>query len=210
MSNPIADGDIWSGTAVVHLMEQIALPTFYFKVENTVAPGINDLEWATAFATAITTPLLAALTTKADLIGVYVQRHNPGDITPRAADKSTAGIGTNGSTALPHQTCGLTTWYTAKTGRSQRGRTYWPFPATAMQTSDGVPAGGTQALYIAIGTALLGISPVIGFAGQCDMKMGVFHRGTHTIDAITNQLVSAKWATQKRRGMFGRPNVSPI
>lgn len=207
----IADQDIWRTTLVVTHTDQTSITDLHYRAGNIVTGGITDAEWLTIFNGVVIPLLLPVLCNSANYIGTYCQRLFPLPILPRAIDKSAAAVGTAGATPLPPQTAGLTTWYTAKAGRAQIGRTYWPFPATAMSTTTGQPAGGTVTNYIALAAGVrAGVTPAVGFSGSCDMLLSILHRNTSLTDQIQTSLSHQSWATQKRRGAFGKPNTSPI
>jgi hypothetical protein len=125
---------------------------------------------------------------------------------------SYSGPGTGGANALPLAVCGLGHLRSGGIGRSGRGRAYLPFPSTAFAT----PATSEPtAAYITAATTLLENLATIeefGSGGNvADVDLIVFNRnaafaGGNPGPAVTTWNVSPLWATQHRRGDFGRTN----
>jgi len=130
-----------------------------------------------------------------------------------------AGAGTGGADALPRQTAGLIGWRTPLGGRQYRGRMYLPFPATAHDTGDGVPT----AAYVTAATTLTSNWLTDNFFGSGGNSVQILPiikhgptKGTPPVPPvspwtlITTGITNNKWATQRRRGAYGRVNNSPI
>lgn len=137
---------------------------------------------------------------------------------------SGAGAGLSGTTDLPRQATGITSWKTDRSGRAERGRTYWPFPPAVFDTGDGVPLG----IYV---TAVKTIADIYSSVGVISVgprsstfAAVLYHRAfkgdpTHvppippraaSFDFITSYITRLKWATQRRRGSYGRANPPPF
>jgi hypothetical protein len=121
-------------------------------------------------------------------------------------------VGTGGSTALPKQTAGLITLRSSVVGKKNRGRQYVPFPATASDQGAGVPTLLYLADLIPLGAALRNVT-VVGDAGPAntaDFSPIIWKKGSPTHAFITSMVVRRAWATQRKRGDYGRLNASPI
>lgn len=129
-----------------------------------------------------------------------------------------AGPGTVAGTQLPRQSAGLSSWQTSFRGRHYRGRTYWPFPPTAFDTGDGLPTAAAITAYEALAAGIL--SYQLNVATGAIFALAVFSRPrifpppkppqVYQTTLIQSHSTALKWATQRRRGSFGRANVSPI
>lgn len=129
-----------------------------------------------------------------------------------------AGIVTNtyaaGGTVgpLPTQTCGLMRKQTALKGAAGRGRLYMPFPDVTALLDSGQPSSAYRGLC-RVFTSYFVSNQTFTFGGSINTFVPVvYHRsavppfGTN----ITGYADSAEWATQRRRGDFGRTNPMVI
>lgn len=196
--------------------EQASVNTFWYAVVAVGTPAATDLDMATdldtGFLSTALPPMLNNLTT---YNGVQVQVYRTPDIFAAQDSIAGAGPGTGGAVALPRQTAGLTHWQTPKAGRAYRGRTYWPFPATAHDTGDGIPTTAYVALMTTLANGLLNFTTFTVSGRSAQVSLVLKHRKnkagvTPVPSTILSETNEAKWATQRRRGSFGRPNVSPI
>jgi hypothetical protein len=125
------------------------------------------------------------------------------------------GFGTGGSTAAATQTSGLIDWGTGLGGRKYRGRTYFPFPSVQEDGSLGFPNPGYLVGLDAVRTEYIGHTAFSLAGGAQTIIPVIRHRKDKTgvisppTQILTGVSVDA-WATQKKRGFFGRPNVSPF
>jgi hypothetical protein len=125
-----------------------------------------------------------------------------------------AGAGTGGTDALPRQVAGLTAWKTALAGRAFRGRTFWPFPSAAFDTGDGVPTAAAVTAYTNLAVEALNFVTVGDVTNRSIIALVIRNKPVRgvpwTSTPVTVGTTFNKWATQRRRGTFGRANVSPI
>jgi len=123
--------------------------------------------------------------------------------------------GNAGAVALPRQTCGLCRLTTALPGPKNRGRCYAPFPAADSDSGDGVPSAGYLADLITW-SFVMGAGRAIAEGGRtATLVRVIIHRpDKHGLVAVPTPVSEhptlAFWATQRRRGSFGRANKSPI
>lgn len=123
------------------------------------------------------------------------------------------GVGFAGGLAgdvLPTQTAGLITKRTAVPGRRGRGRAYIPFPTESYNDANGLP---TNAYMTPAGALAFSISQSVLVGTLIDgnyLDPVILHRDTGGTSDILATLARQKWATQRRRGSYGRPNVSPF
>ncbi len=108
---------------------------------------------------------------------------------------------------MGRQLCGMISWRTLFAGPANRGRTFFPFPCTDEDSVGGVPTIAYETILNNIATALAG--PIAFGAGGMAV-LGVYHRVSRTTSPIDDWTIQRKFATQKRRGSYGRANVSPI
>lgn len=219
MSSALLVGDLLKCRIWCSNSEQASVNTLWYQVLSVGGPPATDLDVATLLDTGFLQhalpPILNNLTT---YNGVQVQIYRPigGTYFIYAAEDSVAGAGpgTAGAIALPRQTAGLTHWGTVFAGRQYRGRTYWPFPAVASDLGDGTPTSAYVSQVDTIGTAFLAFTAVTG-SGTATVQLVMMHRKPKVGDTPLPTIIRVataenKWATQRRRGSYGRPNVSPI
>lgn len=210
MAIVLAAGYMCKLQAVVQDGGQVAINTFHYKVTGVGAPALTDADFAVYFDNQIAADMKAIIYNGATYKGSLCQVILPLPVTIPQIATAGAGTGTSGVNALPKQSCGLTSWKTALGGRKYRGRTYWPFMGTAMVTGDGVPSAGAQTLLANATVAVLNLTaPNVG-GRSATVQLSVFHRSDGTSTPITTGLIKPAFATQRRRGDFGRLNSSPI
>jgi len=134
----------------------------------------------------------------------------PAPASSEALSGSASGAGTVLPQALGNQVCGLLSLRTNVGGRKGRGRMYIPFPGTPDSLDALTPAAGYLAKLANLGTYV--IAPITFGAAPNTLACTpcLFNRKTFTVTFLSNFRTPAKWATQRRRGGFGRPNESPV
>jgi len=151
--------------------------------------------------------ITALLTEECHFLGVEVQRVFP-TVSLTGFDTSPAVVGEIENEMMPAQVSGLIRTYTDEPGRRGRGRTYVPFPSEGQNDSSGQPTAG----YVA---ALQDLADVYSIQQEftdgvrtIDTRFGVFSNGNVLYPAVS-VIGLGKWATQRRRGMFGSINSLP-
>ena len=97
-------------------------------------------------------------------------------------------------------------------GPRGEGRTYIPFPSQTDNTGTGVPSAGYITRCGTLANAYINTIDITGVGlGSVRLLPVLWSPGTPT---ITRQVVALRvapaWATQRRRGSFGRTNRPPI
>jgi len=196
---------VWSTLA-----EQAAVSTFHFKVG--VPTGIVDLgDAALSFDSLFNAKFKNSMSSQATYNGVQAYLLNTLPLPRPQVATGNAGPCAAGPVAQSRQTAGITTWLTAFAGPGNRGRTYWPFPPSSGDETIGEPNDAYLAVINDLCGDLQGTYLVTGAGGSAPM----FHvlrvkRSPTAPIAIDDFETHRKWATQKRRGSYGRSNVSPI
>lgn len=209
---PLAVNDILEFKRYCFLNNQVSVNTMHYRI-TAITPGtlIQDIVDAyDATEAPLVRPMLVVDATYRGVSGQKIR----GATENLALSVANTGVGTGGVVPLPSQTCGIVTKRSLQAGRSGRGRMYWPFPATV----DCDPATGQPvALYIsgldAWATASIAITigflTVPGFGMRAVLKQSLVADYTlwPELASWTSQL---KWATQRRRGAYGRLNALPF
>lgn len=195
--------------------EQAAVNRVWYSANVNVGTGGTDQQFADSIEAALAPVYKPALPTVGTWNGVQVQiyRNN----VPFAVVKSTvnAGAGTGGALPMPRQVSGIIGLLTAQAGRKYRGRLYIPFPTTADDIGSGLPIAAYIAKLGLIAAQWIG-SRSIGVGGNTTAVSPVIRHVPPDVGPplnptpITGSTTPQKFATQRKRGSYGRPNVSPI
>jgi len=172
---------------------------------------------ATAMLTAMTTgatwaALAAFLAPTTALAGLHIRDVNTEDQAIILNGTPVSGPGTSVGTALPDEVAAVITMTTAKTGPSNRGRTYIPGWASNASGAGGViAAGAVSALAAWATTNLLGALssnsyvPVIGQKARAAYTgtTGTAHpaRPAGSIAIVSAVVKDNHWDSQRRRGL---------
>jgi len=196
--------------------EQAAVCTFTWSVLSVSGLSVSDNDAARVIDTAVATLFKSIMSTDSSYRGTQLTVISR---TPRPVAQSyvtNQGPGVEAPPDLPRQTAGLISWQTAFAGRRFRGRTYTPFPATGNNQTDGIPTSSYQTVLGNIANALFNLNTIsnVGSTGSALVQMILLHRAgkspTPQPSPVSGYIIRAKWATQRRRGSYGRANGSPI
>jgi hypothetical protein len=220
MTAPLVVGGLYEVRAWLLQAEQAAVNTWHYFVLNQTGTAVNDTDMALTLETDVAAKYKALLSTDTQFRGVQVTLKNPAAGTSPPATVFSNTLFGNGSAAepdCPRQCAGLIHWSTPLGGPKNRGRTYFPFPTAGNLLTNGQPTAAYQTSLVAFATALLNRTTIsnAGALGTATVDLVIYHRpakGTPmpTPTPVTGFIVPAKFATQKRRGSYGRPNGSPI
>jgi len=111
----------------------------------------------------------------------------------------------------PTQTTGLIRKRSLSGGRANQGRIYVGFPSNDwVSATGGIVAGGITALQD-IANAIGNDQTIVGATGTTNLNLAIWYYGGPVDYTLVSSLaVSAQWATQRRRGQFGRRNAPPF
>jgi len=201
--------------------QQASVNTFWY-VCGAIGPSpASDLDCA-AELDALLAPLYKpAMHSLAEYRGTQCQIYE--SIEPFHAafgeqfDNSNNGPGTGAGDPLPSQTCGLISYSTNLPHQANRGRTYIPFPPAGANSAGGSPSAAYGVLLTNI-AAITASGLAVSQAGRTATLVRVLFHGKNKDDIrpipaetpISGSSVSNLWATQRKRGLFGRHNNSPI
>ena len=210
MTTGLVVGNVVQAKVACYQLNQVAENVAAFRVVSGTGLGATDQQVASALDALLAPLYKAALANTATYFGVQVRIAN---ILPRpvpAVSAAHTGVGTGGAAPLPAQDSGLIAFETAFAGPAYRGRAYIPFPpAVANDAPTNEPTAAYQVLLDSIGNALttpftVGIAP-----DQSTLRMVIFHRIPNSSTDVTFPLTRTRWATQRRRGGYGRANAIP-
>lgn len=203
----VATGDIYRVGFFCRLMDQESLNVRHFAVTAlTGTPTTQNLadDISTFFG-----PLYKALLCgSASYQGLKLYRIAPGTPTIDISVQI-AGGGSGGNDPLPAQITNCATLRSDEPGRKNRGRIYIPFPSTDDSENTGtlaVPTDDYCGLVTTLVTNMVGLN-IFGSSGHTVSVKWALWSPTEGIHAdLTSYSVKKLWATQRKRGEYGRVN----
>jgi len=210
MSTPLAAGMILAARVWTSDAEQAAVNTYHYTVRSVGALPSTDQDVADTIDNAINATYKALMSVLARYRGVQVQIIFP--LPPRVdvQQVANAGAGTAGAITSAKQVTGLISWYTLLAGRAFRGRNYLPFVSNSSVATDGIPTAGYVTNLQTLAVALDGVTAIAIGGRTATVQMGIYHRATHSMTDVNTFVPQQKFATQKRRGAYGKPNLAPF
>jgi len=225
MSAPLVVGNfvllrVWTRTVMSG--GQASVNNLWYVVAAVGSPGATDEDAAVTLDALVFAQYQGMMTQLAEYRGVQAQIYD--GVTPPyralyspAFTNANAGFGTAGATPLPTQTCGLISFETPKPRQANRGRFYMPFPDAANESGGGSPDSIYVAQLVAM-AGFVGVGLAVSRGGRTATLARVLKHGKDKLgnypspvfDAVTGATSQNVWATQRRRGAFGRQNKSPI
>lgn len=153
----------------------------------------------------------ACMTADAAYYGSQLYYQTPVGPKPRPDNWTlNTGAGYDVGEALPLQTSGLISLYSDTLGKAGQGRLYVPFPSIDSQGTDSTPDN----LYLVdlnnFGTTLSTNNVVIAGGVTATFTPVLYIPGGSAPLPIVRYVARDGWATQRRRGNFGRPNSNPF
>jgi hypothetical protein len=123
---------------------------------------------------------------------------------------ASAGPGGVASNSANTQATGLISWYTAFGGRKYRGRTFVAGVYIGAISTTGFPGSSYLTLLAALASAIFGYNSwtLSGRSGTCNVCL--YRKLTAAVTLIENGIAIAKFATQRRRGNYGKNRTPPI
>jgi len=195
--------------------DQASVQRFWYDVTSITGTSTTDQIMADQLETTLAPLYKPLLNNIAEWRGVQVQIYRDNAIFSEVSSIAHAGVGTGGALPLPRQSSGIISWGSARAGRRFRGRMYIPFPSTTADTGDGIPTSAYQValqtladawrqsvFFGSVGSAIQAEPFLKHSPGKTPIPATVTH--------ITTGDANLKWATQRRRGSYGRINSSPI
>ena len=202
---------IWASNA-----EQASVNNMGYLVVGLTGAPTFDTDVARSLDALMAPIYKPTMTTNSHYNGVQVTWPTT---TPRPATvfvNTNFGPGTQAPPDLPRQVCGVVGFQTNLAGRRYRGRAYFPFPASSMDSGDGAPSAAYVAYLTSWRGALVGLTsvPNAGATGTAQLSPVIIHEPGKTDVPPPTPIIastsSTRWGTQRRRGSYGRANSSPI
>jgi len=197
--------------AVVYcqLGDQLGLNVLNYKLTSCTEDPASEQLLCDALSALLKPKYADVLVSSASYIGVALRKMEAGG--PGAYYyRRNATVGNFDPDPLPRQVAGIISWRTGTSGRRGRGRSYIPFPAEENNTASYVPSAGYLTAVQALRTTILNTGAMAyGDFGAATLALQIKAADSFTYTPVVFGLTPAKWATCRRRGSYGRPNVLP-
>lgn len=210
MAFPVAIGDVAKVSIIYKgATGEEAVNTFYYVVSTVGGTPATDHDIAQAFDGANAGTIQSCLPTDCKYDGVEVSliTYIPPFVTQKSG--TGAGFGVWASISMGQQVSGIISWLTRLAGPKFRGRIFFPFPGISAILA-GIPTAAYLAALGAVATAIFGFTAVSVGGRTCGLLPVLWHRRTRTFDYISTANLPDKFATQKRRGNYGKNTQPPI
>lgn len=208
----LALNEIVQFTSVSHFGDQAGLFTWHYRVSAQVG-DITDQQYLDAWMALwpYQSALKSTFSDEATYDGTLAQIIWPIRFTA-VSNTVGAGVGSEVNSGLPRQVSGIITKRSNFADRSGRGRVYIPFPSSTYLSPSGDNTDIPTAAYIPfledIGEAISTEQPVTIGGSSVTLTPIIYHRMDPSLSKdITSFLVRRRWATQRRRGDYGQPNL---
>jgi len=203
MANTVAVGDLVELSVICRGADQNAFNVFHFEVDEIVGAATNDEQIAGVFSDKIHARYKAVLATVSEFVGVRAQIIRP-IRRPAVGTIENAGLGTAGVELLPGQIAGEVSVYTALTGRSRRGRKYFPFPAEDDNEADNLPSVNYRDRLELLAVDCYSVITVSGGVGITTTLIPViWSKKLMTTTPVTQVRVRRAWGTMRKRSSLG-------
>lgn len=206
----LALNDILQVTHYAVQLNQTAYNVLHYQVVATLGASIDEAALPALAKAGVQTGYSLIMNDNASFYGTSSQRLSP---LPKGAvfySGTTLIPGVAGSNTLPKQSCGLISKKTSLAGREYRGRFYAPFPAEEDNDANGFPSPGYQGLLTGLGNYLFQDIPFVVGANGVTLRPVVWSRKLGIATRIVANSIKIGWATQRKRGTFGKPNPPPF
>lgn len=211
MAELLITGDRGILRSCCYTTSQISLNTMHWRVTGHVGTGATDVDLADAVDLFQAGNYTSIMPTTARWRGVGVKKLLPfPGIETAATARDAAGVSV--TEILPTQVSGIITLRTIAPGPGWRGRNYPGFPPESANLATGLPDPAYTAVLAAIGAYWLTEITIGVLPNQSTVIFGLRKATIGGFDVHRWVAVTTwpKWATQRRRGAYGRPNVLPF
>jgi len=205
-------GDVVRSVFVVTYGGQTATMSRDWQLSSVVgAPTIKSTAILEALVTDIPEVMKLMMCNDAHYYGTMLYKRTPVGPAPRP-DHTTigSGPGTAGINALPTQACGLISLYTATLGKTGQGRIYLPFPSTASSDVTGTPTGTYINNLVLMGDSLIRQYTAVDGVTTTTFRGCLYIPGGTPPRYFNAYTIHDAWATQRKRGAFGKVNKPPF
>lgn len=211
-----AVGDLLEVRVVCYTPSQIALNVLHYEVTAQVGAGATLASIAASFAAGCSLLYRALMPSVASFRGIGV-RNLMAPRTIEFTDAASDGVGSVGADLAPTQTSYILAMSGTLAGRSNTGHSYPGFPSADYLTATGGMTAPGLAALTALATFLFTPGPQGAGADLATLVLATRHPDVIVATVHLPQWTrvfslrpAPIWATQRRRGQFGRQNIPPF
>lgn len=218
----MVNGDRYLLRVFTYITTQSGINRVYFRVTNVTGTPVTEGEVIDAFSSALAPLYKPLISVQAEYVGADIRDVQGTPLPVASASVVGQGMGSDTTALLPGQVSGLISTLTNLSGRQYRGRMYVPFPGLASSNGN-IPPAPTAAYVTRLnnlgaelftpttinnvaGTGTVTLSPVLHHSQPKGTPPPVIPPDTF----ITGFRGNSLYATQRRRGNYGRTNPLPI
>jgi hypothetical protein len=211
-SFPIPIGGIVRAVTYCTYPGQTSVNQHKWQLTNlTSGTSFSSNQFTLDYDAAMASRYVDLLSEQALYYGTQVYLMNPIGLPPRPDSINANQIAGNGTGAiLPRQTSGLISLRTATLGKIGAGRTYVPFPYGDANETNGTPTVVYQGFLGTLGDFLKGNLLVVSGGVTATFRPCLYRGGVDVPRFIEEAIIPDAWATQRRRGDYGRLNKAPF
>lgn len=189
--------------------DQAALNVLHYQLTALSGPQPTEQQAVDAITAWLKTPVASMMAPQASYRGCSLRVWFGAAFGGYYYSKN-ASSGTRAGTVMPKQASGIISWRTAVGGRRGRGRSYIAFPDEDSNIDTGYPDATYMADIETLAAKMQNTGALI-FSGANTMtaNLVIWHRPFSAPTLVDHHTTPQKWATQRRRGDFGRPNKVP-
>lgn len=208
---PISVTDLIRTRVFCKQVDQVSVNVRYFRVVNEagVTP-YTDQQFVNDMSQSFSVRYKNLLIPTAQYFGIAVDKFLVSAWAPVGTSTFQQGNGVVSGNPLPRQVSGLIQFKTATPGPKGSGRLFIPFPSNSSSNFAGHPI--TQ--YVTDGNALGALYmavTVVPVATKVFTLQGILRPAPPAaLRDITTVFTPTKWATQRRRGDYGKVNADPF
>lgn len=203
-------GDLYEVRIVCNRGDQTSINVRHYLCTTKTGTGVTDLYLATQLDLTFHSAYKALMDATSSYRGTGVRRISPLPLGVENVSVANAGIGTATGTRLPSQDAGMITLRTEFGGRTRRGRIYVPFPSVSDNDAAGNPTTGYMTRLGTLAGVLIFVQGLTQGANANTFQPVIHSRKEGVNTYIRTATAIQKWATQRSRGQFGRPNPYPF
>jgi hypothetical protein len=210
MPQTIVNGALCRLRVACYTANQVGINVVHYVAGAIVGASQTDLQAAQAYDTVLAPKYKAVLSAQARYRGCSLQVLTPAPPYIPQISVGFDGVGSVAGDMMAGQVSGIISTQTPLAGRKYRGRVYIPFPGEVDNDTTGIPVGGYVTAIDQIATILFNPLTVTTGGNQVTLSPVIFHRATNLYTFISGYISRQKWATQRRRGSYGRTNPTPF
>jgi len=203
-------GALWQLRIACYTPNQVGINVINYRVDAVTGLGALDTEAVDELDNVFDGLYRDVLCAGARYRGCSLQRFRPMPRSVPVTSVTRDGVGNVAGDLMATQVAGIISFRTAFAGPRFRGRIYLPFPSEASNFVDGLPTAGYVVSAGLIAAQIIAPHTVGVTGGTSTLIPILWHRDLNTYDDLVAVGARQLWATQRRRGSYGRLNPMPF